>query len=211
MNGSSTSVVIVDDHRLVRESLGRALADRGIRVVGEASDGVSAVTLVAGQRPDVVLMDVSMRDGDGITATREIMRLDARNRVVILTMHGDAETLRRALQAGAVGFVTKDSPIDDVVEAIRLATAGEVLVNDRLATAFIEAAAEEGPNLLSQRETEVLQLCANGLSTTEIAGRLYISQKTLKNHLASVYAKLDARDRTHAVVIGVRMGIVDLN
>ena len=209
---SLLSVLLVDDHRLIRDSLRTSLTDLGFRVVGEAADGISAVTLAGQLRPDVVLMDISMRDGDGLTATRDIMRRDARNRIVILTMHSDGDTVRRAIQSGAVGYVTKDSPVDDIARALRMAASGEVLLNEELAKAMIEGANDEsGGSILSSRETEVLQLIADGLSTSEIANKLFISQKTLKNHLASVYQKLDARDRTHAVVLGVRLGIVKLD
>ena len=205
-------MLLVDDHRLIRDSLRASLTELGFIIVGEAADGASAVTLAGQLRPDVVLMDISMRDGDGLTATRDIMRRDARNRIVILTMHSDGDTVRRAIQSGAVGYVTKDSPVDDIARALRMATSGEVLLNEELAKAMIDGSSDDtGDSILSSRETEVLQLIADGLSTSDIASKLFISQKTLKNHLASVYQKLEARDRTHAVVLGVRLGIVKLD
>jgi len=211
------SVLIVDDHQLIRSSLRSALTDAGFDVVGEAADGVSAVLLAASLRPRVIVMDISMKDGDGITATREIMRVDRRNRVVMLSMHGEPDMVRRAIRAGAIGFVTKDSQASDIVQAVRLAASGDIMLTQQLAEAMLHQSGHDQPldvngdPVLSQREIEVLQLIARGLSTPEIADQLYISQKTLKNHLASIYNKLDARDRTHAVILGVKLGIVDLN
>lgn len=205
-------VLVVDDHQLIRQSLRTALADAGYVVVGEAADGVTAVSLAVSLRPDVIVMDISMKDGDGITATREIMRIDRRHRIVMLSMHGEPDMVRKALQAGAIGFVTKDSQVSDVVDAVRLAASGDVMLTGEIAEAMLDNSHDErGGSILSQRETEVLQLIARGMSTSEIADRLFISQKTLKNHLASVYHKLDARDRTHAVVLGVKLGIVSLD
>jgi two-component system response regulator DegU len=205
-------------------------------VVGEASDGEEAARLAAELRPDVVLMDVSMPVLDGVEATRQIRRDAPGVQIVMLTMHADQEVLVRALRAGAAGYLVKDCTTDDVVRAVRQAASGEATLSPEVAAAMLaeahrpeEAAPASGPsavsaeaepagiaarpneNVISRREEEVLQLIAEGASTTEVAERLFISVKTVKNHLASVYQKLDSRDRTQAVLRAVRMGIIRLD
>ena len=205
------SVVLVDDHTMLRQSLRRAVEAEGVEVVGEAGDGEEAVRVVLATKPDVVLMDVSMPRTDGIDATRQLVAADRTTRVVMLTMHADRDVIDRALKAGAVGYLTKDASIAEVVEAVNLAANGDRALSPRLAALMLTEARSAQEPLLSAREEEVLQLVADGLGTTEIAQRLFISQKTVKNHLASIYEKLDARDRTQAVLMAVRMGIVRLD
>lgn len=208
------SVMVVDDHTMLRQGLRRSLEAEGIRVVAEAGDGETALRLALDTHPDVVLMDVSMPTVDGIEATRRLVAADARQRVVMLTMHMDREVIDRAIKAGAVGFLTKDSSVSEVIKAIKLAANGDRPMSPKLAEVMLREARSErmaAEGVVSAREEEVLQLVADGLGTTEIAERLYISQKTVKNHLASIYDKLDARDRTQAVLLAVKMGIVKLN
>lgn len=208
------TVVLVDDHTMLRQGLRRALEGEGIKVVGEASDGDEGVKVALAAKPDVVLMDVSMPNTDGIDATRRLVSADARQRVVMLTMHVDREVIDRAIKAGAVGYLTKDAAISEVIEAIRLAANGDRPMSPRLAAALLNEARKgqtEAEPIISTREEEVLQLVADGLGTAEIAEKLFISQKTVKNHLASIYEKLNARDRTQAVLMAVKMGIVKLN
>jgi DNA-binding NarL/FixJ family response regulator len=205
-----TTVVLVDDHTMLRQGLRRALEGEGIKVVGEAADGDEGVKVCLATKPDVVLMDVSMPGTDGIDATKKLVGADNRMRVVMLTMHIDRDVIDRAIKAGAVGYLTKDASISEVLEAIRLAANGDRPMSPRLAEAMLTEARNDTEAIISQREEEVLQLVADGLGTTEIAERLYISQKTVKNHLASIYDKLDARDRTQAVLMAVKMGIVKL-
>jgi DNA-binding NarL/FixJ family response regulator len=204
-------VVLVDDHTMLRQSLRRAIEAEGLDVVGEAGDGEEAVRVVLATKPDVVLMDVSMPRTDGIDATRQLVAADRTIRVVMLTMHADRDVIDRALKAGAVGYLTKDASIAEVVEAVTLAANGDRAMSPRLASLMLNEARRAQEPLLSAREEEVLQLVADGLGTTEIAQKLFISQKTVKNHLASIYEKLDARDRTQAVLMAVRMGIVRLD
>ncbi len=226
-------LLLADDHTMLRESLRRSLEANGLDVVGEASDGEEATRLAAELQPDVVLMDVSMPVLDGVEATRKIRRDHPGIQVVMLTMHADQEVLVRALRAGAAGYLVKDCTTDDVVRTVQQAASGEATLSPEVAAAMLaeahrpeEAApvvgptaarAGEGPagrpleNVISRREEEVLQLIAEGASTTEVAERLYISVKTVKNHLASVYQKLDSRDRTQAVLRAVRMGIIRLD
>jgi DNA-binding NarL/FixJ family response regulator len=208
------TALLVDDHTMLRQGLRRGLEAEGIVVVGEAGDGDAAVRLALELRPHVVVMDVSMPTLDGVEATRRIMQADARQRVVMLTMHMDRAVVDQALRAGAVGYLTKDCSIQEVVEAIHMATSGDTVLSPNLATLMLaEARGDAGPGepLLSPREEEVLQLVVDGLGTSEVAERLFISQKTVKNHLASIYDKLDANDRTQAVLTAVRMGIVHIH
>jgi DNA-binding NarL/FixJ family response regulator len=194
---------------MLRQGIRRALESEGIKVVAEASDGASAIRLALEHKPDVVLMDVSMPGMDGVEAARRLVEADGRQRVVMLTMHIDRDVIDRAIRAGAVGYLTKDSSISEVILAIQLAANGDRPMSPRLASAMLDEARREDA-LISAREEEVLQLVADGYGTNEIAERLYISGKTVKNHLASIYEKLNARDRTQAVLMAVKMGIVKL-
>ncbi len=207
------SVMLVDDHTMLRQGLRRSLETEGIPVIAEASNGEDAIKLALETKPDVVLMDVSMPQIDGIEATRRLVQADNRQRVVILTMHIDREVIERAMKAGAVGYMTKDSTVKEVVMAIKLAANGDRILSPRLAEVMLQEAKHPGEqlSLLSPREEELLQHIADGLATSEVANTMYISQKTVKNHLASIYEKLQARDRTQAVLMAVKMGIVKLN
>ena len=207
-------LLLADDHRMVRQSMRRSMEDAGFDVVGEAADGNEAVRLAGELRPDVVLMDVSMPVLDGVEATRQVRRDGASGapQVVMLTMHADADVVRRALQAGAVGYLTKDCSIDEVVDAVQLAASGDGGVSRELAAALLREANEPANDAgVSAREIEVLQLIAEGAAPPEVAERLFISVKTVKNHLSSIYEKLDARDRTQAVLNGLRLGIIRLD
>jgi two-component system, NarL family, response regulator DegU len=210
-------LLLADDHRMLREGLRRTLEEEGLEVVGEAADGEEAMRLAAKLRPDVVLMDVTMPVLDGVEATRQLHEHLPEIPVVILTMHADREVLARAIRAGAAGYLVKDCSTDEVVRTVRLAANGETALSPELAASMLAEAqradtpAEELEPIISRREEEVLQLVADGLSTSEVAAKLYISIKTVKNHLASIYEKLDSRDRTHAVLRAVRMGIIRLD
>jgi two-component system, NarL family, response regulator DegU len=214
----SIRVLLADDHRMLREGLRRSLVDEGFEVVGEADNGKEAVELVAQLAPDVVLMDVSMPEMDGVEATRQIRSSDSPSRVLMLTMHADKDVLADAIRAGATGYLVKDCSTEEVAEAIRLAAGGETDLSPLLAASMLDEvrrleapSAEDEAHVITKREEEVLQRIADGCSTSEVAAQLYISQKTVKNHLASIYQKLDARDRTQAVLQAVRMGIVHLS
>ena len=200
-------VLLADDHTMLRESLSRFLTDEGFDVVGEAADGEEALRLAEELRPDVVLMDVSMPVLDGVEATRALRRRLPETEVVVLTMFGDGAVADRAFRAGAAGFLAKDCSLDEVAEAIRIAADRDRDVSPSVAQSMLSTSDDLG---LSRREIEVLQLIAEGASTPEVGEKLYISVKTVKNHLASIYEKLDSRDRTQAVLKAVRLGIIRL-
>ena len=210
-----TTVLLADDHQLLRQAVRRALEDAGFDVAGEAGDGEEAASLAAQHQPDVVVMDVTMPVLDGIRATRRVRELAPSSRVVMLTMHGEESLLADAIDAGASAFLTKDCSLQEVVRAVRSAAEGETMLSPDLAASLLGQFREPpadgpAPSPLTKREEEILQLVADGRSTTEVARDLFISAKTVKNHLASIYQKLDARDRTQAVLQAVRMGIVHL-
>ncbi|MCH1434166.1 MAG: response regulator transcription factor, partial [Acidimicrobiales bacterium] len=209
-------LMLADDHRMLREGLSRSMTEHGFDVVGEARDGVEAVNMAYSLSPDVLLMDVSMPEMDGVEACRQVRSSAPDTKVVMLTMHADQDVLANAIRAGACGYLVKDCSTEDIAGAVRLASSGETALSPQLAASMLDevrkldmAPARE-ERVVTKREEEVLQLIADGCSTSEVAGQMYISQKTVKNHLASIYQKLDARDRTQAVLQAVRMGIVSL-
>ena len=210
-------VLLADDHRMLREGLRRSLTEEGFDIVGEAENGEQAVRLASELQPDIVLMDVSMPELDGVEATKLIRLEPGAPQVIMLTMHADKEVLADAIRAGASGYLVKDCSTDEVAEAVRMAHQGDTALSPQLAATMLDEVrrldvpdSPEEDRVITKREEEVLQLIADGCSTPEVAEQLYISQKTVKNHLASIYQKLDARDRTQAVLQAVRMGIVHL-
>ena len=207
-------VLLADDHQLLRQALGAALQDAGFEIVGEAADGEEAVRLADELDPELVMMDVTMPVLDGIEATRLVHLRHPDARVIMLTMHDEKALAAQAIAAGACAFLTKDSSMEDVVATVRHVGDGDVLVSPKIASSMLgelrsPAGTKESP--LTKRQEEILQQVADGCTTAEVAARLFISTKTVKNHLASIYAKLDARDRTQAVLRGVRIGIVQLH
>lgn len=216
----SVTLVLADDHTMLREGLRRSLEAEGFRVLAEAKDGEEAVQLALEHVPDVVLMDVSMPVMDGVAATRAIVQARVSTAVVMLTMHADQEVLARAVRAGAAGYLVKDCTTDEIIRTVRQAANGETALTPELAASMLnevqrlppeQATGTEPEPVVTRREEEVLQLIAEGASTTEVAEQLFISVKTVKNHLASIYHKLDSRDRTQAVLRAVRMGIIRLD
>jgi DNA-binding NarL/FixJ family response regulator len=214
----SIRLMLADDHRMLREGLRRSMTDQGFDVVGEARDGEEAVRLAEELQPDVILMDVTMPEMDGVEACRQVRSQVPDSKVVMLTMHADQEVLANAIRAGACGYLVKDCSTEEIASAVRMAVSGETVLSPQLAASMLDevrkldqAPTPDEERIVTKREEEVLQLIADGCSTPEVAERLYISQKTVKNHLASIYQKLDARDRTQAVLQAVRMGIVHLD
>ena len=209
-------LMLADDHRMLREGLSRSMSEHGFDVVGEARDGVEAVNMAYAVQPDVILMDVSMPEMDGVEACRQVRSSVEGTRVVMLTMHADQEVLANAIRAGACGYLVKDCSTEEIAEAVRMAANGDTALSPQLAASMLDEVRklDQQPSreerVVTKREEEVLQLIADGCSTHEVAEQMYISQQTVKNHLASIYQKLDARDRTQAVLQAVRMGIVSL-
>lgn len=210
-------VLVVDDHDLFRAGLASVLASHpDIEVVAQASGGKMAVRLARELRPGVVLMDLRMLDLDGPAATQAILDHNPDTRVLALTVSSDESDVAAAIVAGACGYLLKDSPIDDVVEAVRAASRGVAWLSPRAAEALLERIRRDyvepapGPELeqdLSPRELEVLQLVARGLDNSEIAAELSISPRTAKNHVSSILAKLDVPNRIQAATYAVRSGL----
>ncbi|WP_033337661.1 response regulator [Catenuloplanes japonicus] len=212
-----TTVLLVDDQALVREGMAMVLGQEpGLRIVGEAGDGREGVRLARLHRPDVVLMDVRMPVLDGIGATREIVAQGPETRVLILTTFDLDEYAFDGLRAGASGFLLKDASSADLVRAVRTVAAGEAVVSPRITRTLLDhyqtgpASPPESARLLEAltgREREVLVAIAGGLSNPEIAAALFLSESTVKTHVGRVLAKLQARDRVHAVIWAHRHGL----
>jgi DNA-binding NarL/FixJ family response regulator len=205
-----TSVLLVDDHTVLREGLRRSLEASGIRVAGEAGDGRQAVEAAAALQPDVVLMDVALPDQDGIDTTRQLLERCPATQVVMLTMFADGATLQAAIRAGAVGYLVKDCTTAEIVGVVEAVAGRETAMSAPLAESLLRVESRLGDPLLSPREIDVLQALASGASTAEVASQLFISVKTVKNHLANIYEKMDARDRTQAVLQALRLGVIRL-
>jgi DNA-binding NarL/FixJ family response regulator len=216
----SLTVVVADDQPLVRVGLCTILENEpDLSVVGEAGDGIGAYELVRRHRPDVVLMDVRMPILDGIAATRRIVESGVPSRVLVLTTFDLDSYVYEALKAGASGFVLKDMPRDQLLHAVRRVATGESplapAVTRRLITRFLDQPIPGKPRAqdprlrrLSERETEVLRLVAQGLSNAEIAEELVVSPATVKTHVASLLHKLDVHARLQATVIAYETGLV---
>ncbi|CAD2246844.1 response regulator transcription factor [Xanthomonas arboricola] len=205
----STAVLVVDDHPLLRDGLSAMLADEhDMCVVGEAEDGEQAVACYTNLRPDVVLMDLQMPRVDGVEAIQRIRRLDPAAKVIVLTTYtGDVRAVR-ALQAGACGYLLKSSLRRELVDTIRDVRRGQrrhvpALVAENIAAHVLDDA-------LSARETEVLSLVATGCSNKQIGSALSISEETVKAHMKNILCKLGVHDRTHAVTVALRRGILSL-
>jgi DNA-binding NarL/FixJ family response regulator len=215
--GARTRALVVDDHDLFRTGLASLLAAQGdIEVVAQASGGRMGVRLARELRPDVVLMDLRMPDLDGIEATRAIIEQDPTARVIALTVASAESDVAAAVFAGACGYLVKDSPIDDVVVAVRAAANGDAWLSPRAAGALLERMRREhvdrepepdGSDQLSPRELDVLRLVARGMENSEIAVELGISPRTAKNHLSSILAKLGMTNRIQAAIFAVRRGL----
>jgi DNA-binding NarL/FixJ family response regulator len=217
----TTRVVLVDDQPLLRTGFRMILsAEPDLLVVGEAGDGASAVELARRLRPDVVLMDIRMPGMDGIEATRALAGPGVEDpiKVLMLTTFGLDEYVVESLRAGASGFLLKDAPAEDLVEAIRVVAAGEALLApsvtrrllDRVASRLPPAHDDTIPALseLTERELEVLKLVARGLSNAEIAEKLVVSETTVKTHVSRILGKLDLRDRVQVVILAYETGLI---
>jgi DNA-binding NarL/FixJ family response regulator len=212
------NVLLADDQDLVREGLRMLIdADPGLAVVGEARNGVEAITRTRELDPDVVLMDIRMPDLDGIEATRRLVAAQVRARIVVLTTFDLDEYVYRAMSAGATGFLLKDASREQLTSAVRTATSGDAMLAPAVTRRLIEEFCRRPPpdvdppsalSQLSQRERDVLLLVAQGMSNGEIAANLFIGETTVKSHLARVFTKLKLRDRVQAVVFAYETGLV---
>jgi DNA-binding NarL/FixJ family response regulator len=201
-------ILIADDHSLVRAGLARLLSDvDDFQVVGTAADGRDAVALATETGPDVVLMDLSMPGLDGVAAIRQIVARDPESRVVVLTSFSDVGRIFEALDAGAIGYLLKDSQADELVLGIRAAARGESPLAPKAAREVIARRRSSPADQLTERELEVLVLLARGNPNKVIARRLEISEKTVKNHITSIFQALGVSDRTQAALWAQRHGV----
>ncbi len=200
--------LIVDDHEVVREGLRLALSrSPRIRVIGEASDGKSAVTLTERRRPDVVIMDLRMPDMDGLEATEQILAKTPEVAILIFTAYGERSLMQRGLESGARGYILKETPHETLIRAVEKVAGGDTFVDPALMAEFI--AGKGQMEILTPREREILQLLADGMSNVDVAAKLFISQETVKSHVRHILAKLEADTRTQAVAIALREAMID--
>jgi DNA-binding NarL/FixJ family response regulator len=210
---SAVRVVVADDQKIVRDGLVTLLKLLpGIEVVAAASDGEEAVQLVAEHNPDVLLVDLRMPNVDGVEATRRVRTDHPRTEVVVLTTYSDDDSVLSALRAGARGFLTKDADAESIGRALQAAANGQSILDADVQRRLIEGAAAPKPadaagSGLTPREIEVLRLIADGLSNTEIARRLVVSEATVKTHINHLFAKANLRDRAQAVAYAYRLGL----
>lgn len=209
-------VLVVEDHRVVRAGLVALLAQcADLRVVGEAGDGREALRQLPQCQPDVVLMDLQMPVMDGVEATQAIQRRWPHVAVLVLTTYDDDELIWRGIQAGARGYLLKDTPPSELFDGIRRVAAGHTLIPPdiaaKLAQHIQKASAEsDAPGALTERERELLQLIARGRTNKEIAAAIFISENTVKTHLSNIYQKLAVHDRTEAVTKALKQGLIQL-
>jgi DNA-binding NarL/FixJ family response regulator len=209
-------VLLVDDQAMIRAGLRMVLeSEPDLAVIAEASNGAEAVQVGKRERPDVVLMDIRMPEMDGIEATRRLLEAAPDTKVIVVTTFDVDDYVYGALRAGASGFLLKDAPPDDLINAIRVVAGGDALIapsiTKRLIAEFAGRREEQpvqGLDDLTERETEVLALIARGLSNAEIAEELFVSETTVKTHVSHILTKLDLRDRVQAVVAAYEAGLV---
>ncbi|RSM61712.1 DNA-binding response regulator [Actinoplanes sp. ATCC 53533] len=209
MTDQRLRIVVVDDHAVMRAGVVALLAaESGIEVVAEAANGREAVELVERLAPDLALIDLRMPVLDGVAATAEIVARDAGARVLILTTYETDADIERAVEAGAVGYLLKDTTREQLVDAIHAAARGETVLAPRVAQRLVARMRQPTPVALTAREVDVLNAVADGLSNIDIGRRLVIAEATVKTHLLRIFAKLDVSDRTHAVVIALERGLI---
>jgi len=225
-----TRIVIIDDHQLFREGVKRILDfEEGFEVVAQGSDGSEALDLVGKYKPDVVLMDINMPNTNGIEATKRLVETYPDTKVIILSIHDDENYVTHALQTGATGYLLKEMDADTLIEAVKVVTEGGSYLHPKVAHNLVKEyrrlATENrgGPftkyqksevclplHLLTRRECEVLQLLADGKSNRVIGETLFISEKTVKNHVSNILQKMNVNDRTQAVVTAIKNGWVEV-
>jgi len=222
-SGETIRVLIVDDHAMVRQGLQTFLELQNqsalpIKVIGEASNGIEAVMMAKQTQPDIVLLDLIMPEMDGLQATSKIIETSPHSRVIILTSFGEEDKVLPAIRAGAQGYLLKDIPPTELVQAVREAYQGKVQLHPEVARKLMSLAAAknepkighfatESENSLTDREQEVLRLIADGMNNHEIAVKLVISEKTVKTHVSNILNKLHLDDRTQAAIYALRHGL----
>jgi two-component system response regulator DegU len=224
----TTKIVIIDDHQLFREGVKRILEfEESFEVLAEGDDGSEAIELIEQYEPNVVLMDINMPQMNGVEATRSLINKYPNMKVIILSIHDDENYVTHALQSGAMGYLLKEMDADALVEAVKVVSEGGSYLHPRVTHNLIadyrRLANDEGKgkgfqqtevrrplHLLTRRECEVLQLLADGKSNRGIGESLYISEKTVKNHVSNILQKMNVNDRTHAVVTAIKKGWVEV-
>lgn len=204
-------IVIADDHPIVRSGLSGSLGSQpDFEVVGEAATGIQAVELASTLQPDLILMDIRMPELDGASATRRIIAENPAARVLVLTTYTTDADVLRAVESGAVGYLLKDVPHDELFRAVRTVARGERYLAHSVATRLMQQMARPAYEPLTHRETEVLQCVARGASNKQIAGELGIAEPTVKAHLVHIFGKLGVDSRTSAVRAGIERGVIEL-
>lgn len=222
----STKIVLIDDHVLFREGIRRILDfENDFEVVAEGSDGENAMSLVDTYHPDIVLMDINMEHMDGVEATRQVVEKYPQLKIIILSIHDDENYVTHALKSGAQGYLLKDMDSESLVSAIKIVSDGGAYLHPKvthnLVREFKRMSEEENKgfqqveyrkplHLLTRRECEVLQLLADGKSNRGISEALFISEKTVKNHVSNILQKMNVNDRTQAVVTAIKNGWVEV-
>ena len=209
----SLRVLIADDHPIFRAGLARTVVDAGMQLLGEAHDGHEALSLVSALEPDVILMDVNMPGINGVEATRQILAAEPDTAVLILTMHDDDETVRAALRAGARGYLVKGADAERIVAAVRAVASGEVVLGTEVVRGVLNRLntpqqSDSAPIAgLTHRETQILDAIAAGKNNRMIARELYLSDKTVRNNVSIILAKLGVADRSAAIVKAREAGL----
>ncbi|MFL8936287.1 response regulator [Rossellomorea oryzaecorticis] len=223
----ATNIVIIDDHQLFREGVKRILEfEPSFNVVAEGDDGSEAMNLVQSHEPDVVLMDINMPETNGVEATRELMDKYPETKVIILSIHDDENYVNHALKTGALGYLLKEMDSEALIDAVKVVAEGgsyvhpkvthnlvaeyKRLANAQNAGGFQQSEVRRPLHLLTRRECEVLQMLADGKSNRGIGEALYISEKTVKNHVSNILQKMNVNDRTQAVVTAIKNGWVEV-
>jgi DNA-binding NarL/FixJ family response regulator len=219
--GEKKTILIVDDHPFFREGLKSLLAKQSTyEVAGEAGSGEEGLRKAKEIRPDLVIMDIGLPDVSGIEVTRSIRELLSETRVVILSMHLRIDYITKAFQAGATGYITKESATERLLECLKSVSKGEYFMDSSLSHAIVEnlmkfpedkvRVDDEGYDTLTRREKEVMCLLADGLSTTEVAEKLFISRKTVENHRSNILSKLDLHSTVELVRYAAKFGLIDV-
>ena len=211
---TKTKVLVADDHKLVREGIVKLLGFyEELEVIGEAKDGLETVEKIRNEFPDLVLLDLNMPRMNGIDTIKKIKEIAPNIRVLILTIHDDEEYIYEVTKAGAEGYIQKDIEPDELRNSIKKVMNGNKVFPTKIEEKVDKQIETEKNNLeeLSNRENEVLELLAQGMSNRDIAEELYISEKTVKNHVSSILRKFSVNDRTQAVIVALKNGLVSLS